>query len=99
MKPVSLLAPAQRELDEAVSCYEAQVAGLGDAFLLETLRVFDLIARYPDAWHPLGVAVRRCRLSRFPYGVIYASEPEGIIVLAVMHLHRKPDYWRERVNS
>lgn len=57
MKPVSLIAPARRELDEAISYYEAQVAGLGDAFLLETLRVFDLIARYPEAWHPLGAAV------------------------------------------
>lgn len=98
MKPVSLLAPAQRELDEAVSYYDAQVNGLGDAFLLETLRVFDLIARHPDAWHPLGASIRRCRLSRFPYGVIYAVEPEGIIVLAVMHLHRKPDYWRDRIS-
>jgi plasmid stabilization system protein ParE len=99
VKPVSLLAPAQRELDEAVYYYETQAPGLGDAFLLEAIRVFDLINRYPDAWHPLGTALRRCRLSRFPYGVIYATEPEGIIVLAVMHLHRKPDYWRERVNT
>lgn len=98
MTPVSLLAPAQRELDEAIAYYEAQVMGLGDAFLLEALRVIDLISRYPDAWHPLGKNVRRCRLSRFSYGVIYASEPAGIVVLAVMHLHRKPDYWRDRVN-
>lgn len=94
-----MLAPAQRELDEAIAYYEAQVSGLGDAFLLEALRVFDLVARYPEAWHPLGSEIRRCRLSRFPYGVIYAAPPEGIIVLAVMHLHRKPDYWRDRVKS
>lgn len=99
MTPVSLLAPAQRELDEAIAYYEAQVAGLGDAFLLEILRVFDLISRYPDAWHPLGAHVRRCRLSRFPYGVVYAREPAGIVVLAVMHLHRKPEYWRERIDG
>ena len=99
MTPVTLLAPAQRELDEAIAYYEAQIAGLGDAFLLETLRVIDLISHYPDAWHPLGPNVRRCRLTRFPYGVIYAHEPEGIIVLAIMHLHRKPDYWRDRLDA
>ncbi|MEQ1776406.1 MAG: type II toxin-antitoxin system RelE/ParE family toxin [Burkholderiales bacterium] len=99
MIPVSLLAPAQRELDEAVAYYEAQVAGLGDAFLLEALRVIDLISIYPDAWHPLSADIRRCRLSRFPYGVVYMQEPEGIIVLAVMHLHRKPEYWRGRAGD
>jgi len=98
VKPVSFLTPAQHELDEAIAYYEAQVKGLGDAFLIETLRVIDLISRYPDAWHPLATNARRCRLSRFPYGLIYASEPECIVVLAVMHLHRKPGYWRDRVH-
>ena len=99
MISVSLLAPAQCKMDEAIAYYEAQVAGLGDAFLLEVLRVFDLISCFPDAWHPLSANFRRCRLSRFPYGVVYAREPEGIIVLAVMHLHRNPEYWRGRVDG
>jgi len=47
VKPVSLLAPAQRELEEAVYYYETQAPGLGDAFLLKAIRVFDLIKRYP----------------------------------------------------
>jgi hypothetical protein len=47
---VRLLEPAQIELDEAIAYYNAQVAGLGDAFLLETLRVLELISQYPEAW-------------------------------------------------
>jgi len=70
---VRLLAPAQTELDEAVAWYAAQAPGLGDAFLLDVLKATGLIERYPRAWHPLGKHVRRCRLKRFPYGVIYAE--------------------------
>lgn len=70
---VRLLEPAQLELDEAISYYNEQVPGLGDAFLLEAVVAIDRIQRFPDAWHPLGDYVRRCRLRRFPYGLIYGD--------------------------
>ena len=96
---VRLLEPAKVELDEAISYYNGKAAGLGDAFLVETLRVIDLITQYPDAWHPLGENTRRCRLSRFPYAVVYAREDEALVVVAVAHSYRKPDYWRNRLDS
>jgi hypothetical protein len=34
---------------------------------------------------------------RFPYGLIYALDDGDILVLAVAHLHRRPDYWRDRL--
>jgi hypothetical protein len=61
------------------------------------LSAAERISRYPEAWHPLGESVRRCRLNRFPYGLIYAVENGNILVLAVAHLHRKPSYWRDRL--
>ena len=94
---VRLLEPAERELDDAIAYYNAQAPGLGDAFLLELLRAIDLISQYPEAWHPLGSDTRRCRLRRFPYAAIYAREPEGLLIVAVAHLHRRPGYWRERL--
>jgi hypothetical protein len=54
-------------------------------------------ARFPEAWHPLGEGVRRCGLSRFPYGLIYTIDEGDILVLAVAHLHRRQDYWRDRL--
>jgi len=41
--------------------------------------------------------IRRCRVKRFPYAVIYFVHDDVIYVLAVMHLSRHPDYWRERL--
>jgi plasmid stabilization system protein ParE len=90
-----LLEPAQQELEEAVAWYAAQAPWLGGAFLVEMLRAFRLIERYPDAWHPLGAAIRSCRLMRFPYAVIYAREGKELLVLAIAHMHRRPRYWRD----
>ena len=86
---------AEIELD--LHWHAAQAPGLGSAFLIEVLSAMDRIARFPDAWHPLGEGVRRCRLSRFPYGLIYTIYNGDILVLAVAHLHRRPDYWRDRL--
>lgn len=93
---VRFLEVAEVELDQAVQWYNAQAPGLGDAFLIEVLSAADRIALYPEAWQPLGEGVRRCRLGRFPYALIYAKEEDDILVVAVAHLHRAPDYWRGR---
>ena len=94
---VRLLAVAQQELDDAVSYYNGQSPGLGDAFVLETVAAIDRIRRFPEAWHPLGNEIRRCRLRQFPYGLIYTKDNDSVLILAVAHTHREPDYWRNRV--
>jgi toxin ParE2 len=96
---VRLLDIAEIELDHAIRWYESLAPGLGDAFLIEVLAATDRIVRYPEAWQSLDEGVRRCRLSRFPYGLIYTIENGDILVLAVAHLHRKPDYWRDRLQQ
>ena len=95
---VRLLESAQVELDDAIAWYASQAPGLGDAFLIETLKTLKLIEQYPKAWHPLTQQVRRCRLRRFPYSVVYAQEGSDLLVLAVAHQHRKPGYWGARLN-
>lgn len=95
---VRLLESAQVELDDAIAWYASQAPGLGDAFLIETLKTLKLIEQYPKAWHPLTQQIRRCRLRRFPYSVVYAQEGSDLLVLAVAHQHRKPGYWRARLN-
>ena len=94
---VRFLEVAQRELDEAIAYYNSQVPGLGDAYLVESVATIERIRRFPVAWQPLGKQVRRCRLRRFPYGLIYTVDEGNILVVAVAHTHRRPGYWRDRL--
>ena len=95
---VRLLVPAQAELEEAMEWYAEKAPGLGDAFLIETLKALQLIEQLPHAWHPLTPHIRRCRLRRFPYSVVYTLDGEDVLVLAIAHQHRKPQYWKNRLN-
>lgn len=47
---VRFIPPARRELIEEARYYEAELAGLGDAFLDEVSRTLALIKAYPEAW-------------------------------------------------
>jgi plasmid stabilization system protein ParE len=93
---VRLLAPAAAELDEARAWYAAQAPGLDRRFIHELISAGKRIVERPHAWPVLGDGVRRFRLGRFPYGLIYVVKGDEIVVLAVAHLHRKPNYWRGR---
>ena len=84
-------------MNEAVAWYAAQAPGLELKFVAEIETASRRIAEYPHAWHPLGDGIRRYRLSRFPYELIYVAEGNDLIVLAVAHLHREPSYWRSRM--
>jgi hypothetical protein len=94
---VSSLPPATEELREAVAWYNAQRTGLGYEFVIEFEDTLDRITKLPTAWEKLSKNVRCCRLNRFPYGVLYTVRNDEILVVAVMHLHRKPGYWEGRV--
>jgi plasmid stabilization system protein ParE len=94
---VRFLQVAEAELDEAIRWYREQGPGLGDAFLIEVLSTTERMTRFPESWHQLSDGIRRCRLGRFPYGLIYTVDDGDILVLAVAHLHRRPEYWRGRL--
>jgi hypothetical protein len=43
--------------------------------------------------------IRRSLFRRFPYGIVYQMLKTEAVVLAVMHLSRRPDYWTSRVSQ
>jgi plasmid stabilization system protein ParE len=84
---------ARAEIREARRWYEAQVPGLGRAFLTDLESTLALIARHPvmyEAVEPDG-AVRRALLGRFPYALVYEQSAAGdLVVLACFHVRRDP---------
>src|SRR3990167_6799761 len=84
---------ADRELNEAAQYYELESPGLGLSFLNEVERCLQLIADHPEAGTVLRGSARRRLLRRFPYALLYKVKPDGIRILAVMNLRRRPTCW------
>lgn len=76
--------------------YNRQVPGLGDAFADEIEAGIRGILARPHAWRIVEDDVRRYLVARFPYGIYYTIESDMIVIWAVKHLHRAPDYWQQR---
>ncbi len=87
---------AEEELIHAIIYYEECSPGLGADFSIEVYSAIKQIIAHPEAWAVLEDEVRRSLLNRFPYGILYSIEENSIFILAVMHLHRDPDYWKHR---
>ena len=60
--------------------YDEAVPGLGLEFLDELEHALHRILLHPEAWTPLSQEHRRCRLRRFPYGVIYSVKEDSVLV-------------------
>ena len=88
---------ADAEFFQAIDYYEECEDGLGYDFSIEIYSTIQNILDYPAAWPVLEGDVRRCLTNRFPYGVLYSIESDMLFILAVMHLHRDPDYWKHRL--
>ncbi len=91
------LPAALAEVRDAARFYESRVQGLGLDFVGEVRRGISRVVAHPTAWGRLDDRFRRCLLARFPHALIYTIESDEILIVAVMHLHRSPDRWRENL--
>ena len=90
------LSIAKIELDQSFEYYESQKPKLGESFLQEVRQGVNRIKNHPTAWTRISKRTRRCLLNKFPFGIIYQIREDEILVIAIAHLHRKPNYWKSR---
>ena len=89
---------AEQEMLDAAKYYETAQLGLGSDFLDEVQIASHAIGRDPLRYGFYGRPIRSIKLERFPYRLLYAIETDRILIVAVMHLHRRPDYWKHRLD-
>ncbi len=94
MCPVVSHAEADEELEAAALRYEQQSPGLGEDFLDHFEATLARILEAPDRWRCLRGDNRKLNFRKFPYAIVYSICADTIFIKAVMHLHRRPFYWR-----
>ena len=87
------------EAGEAAAFFNSIHSGLGDEFSRELHDTVRQTTHMPLAWVSVGPRTRRRLLIRLPYQVICATLPGTLLVLAVGHQHRRPDFWHERLSQ
>jgi len=90
---------ALQEFEQAVLYYDERQVGLGERFAASVVSAIDSIVTSPDRGSILEFPVRR-RLTRvFPYAVLYAELQDHVLIVAIMHCHKNPSYWKVRLES
>ncbi len=87
---------AEKDFFDVIDYYEECQSGLGLRFSEEVFATIERICEHPYAWIGIDAKTRRCLTNKFPYGILYRIINDHVRIMAVMHLHRKPDYWRNR---
>ncbi len=97
MKRPAFLPEARIELIEAAQYYATILPGLGYRFYTVIDDLINEVGRLPGTFRYIRKPARRHFTREFPYGIIYVERPDDIWILAVMHLHRDPVYWTQRL--
>ena len=80
----------------AAAYYESQQENLGKRFLAAVQDAINSISINPRLYPVVDLDVRRCLTKVFPFGVLFRILDGDIVIVAIMHLARHPDYWKDR---
>jgi plasmid stabilization system protein ParE len=90
---------AADEANAAFNWYEDQQSGLGGEFYRELARCLEFIAEKPLLARVVYRELRKRKLERFPYFVLYKVTIEELSVVSVFHGSRNLITWKRRAHK
>lgn len=96
VRSLSFLPAAERDAEGARNWY-AQRSGLAArAFITELIHAVEAIREFPLRSPQYLAGTRRFNFPTFPFSLVYRVVDDTIVIVAVAHHRRKPEYWLER---
>jgi hypothetical protein len=93
---VRVLETVYAELAEAIAHHKKESESLGAEFKRAANLAFDNMIAQPMLSQKFSGEYRRRRTKKFRYGFVYRIGPEELVIVAFMHLRRRPGYWKRR---
>lgn len=90
---------ADEEFREAARYYESEAPGVGLAFVVEMHKAVADIAEFPLTAQIVRASIRKKVLRHFPYNILYSVDSDKVVIIAVAHQRRRPNYWRNRLKK
>ena len=97
MKPHIFHPEADEEYVQAVQYYADIALELGWRFHDEMDRLIQEACADPKRFWKFSPPARRRLSGDFPYAIVCVEKPEHLWSVAVMHVKRRPGYWRGRL--
>ena len=88
---------ADAELAESVDYYTQIDPELDIRFYHEMERLLRSVCADPQRFRKFDPPARRYFSAQFPYSVIFLEKPEHVWIVGVMHMKRRPGYWKDRL--
>ena len=92
---VEFLEHAFEEYKETIEFYNLQSEGLGIKYRDEVDKAISIIKNYPESFTQYTQHTRKAVVNIFPYNIHYSFRDNRIVVIAIAHQHRKPNYWEK----
>lgn len=94
MKKLRFHIRVQTEVNEAVCWYEEQSAGLGDDFYSKFSDAVKAVIAHPEGFGfwSRSTTIRRAKLKRFPYDVLFEIRPDAVRIVCLRHEKRHPGF-------
>ena len=99
MKKVRLVADARGEFYKEIRYYEEERQGLGKRFRRAAEATFLKAGASPEHGKPGIGGTRRMLIKGFPFAVVYLESAPEVMVYAVAHHARDPNYWTARLRN
>ena len=92
---------AEKDIDDIISWYEKEQAGLGVSFIKYFEAAIAIISQNPNSFQLVYKDARHILLEKFPYSIyFYVNEPKKeVVVYTVIHQHRNQKVWKRRTNK
>ena len=88
---------AEQEYAAAAEYYAGIDPELGRRFYDEVERLIDDIRRHPNRFPCFDLFIRRHFSDVFPYALLWVDQMDRVLIIAVMHMSRRPGYWKQRL--
>ncbi len=97
-KPLQFHPEAEDEYLTSLEWYRERSLSAATKFAREFQQALAKVEKNPQRWSRCFGVCQKYFLHQFPFSIVYRELPSQILVLAVAHTHRRPGYWKRRMD-
>jgi plasmid stabilization system protein ParE len=96
MLPIDFLPGSKEDFDQSFNWYASKSSGVAERFTNAINDALAEIANDPERFAKIDDCHRERLVRKFPFRIIYRILKSNVLIVAVAHAKRRPDYWLSR---